>query len=131
MKAASAQTVLKALRKLDAVPIENRIGSGTPDVQYIGGWIELKCLKEWPKDEHAIVKIPHYTKEQRLWLRRRWSRGGYCWLLLQVKREWLLFDGLMAPDAVGCSSRFVLKEIAKRYWPNGLKKEELYNLLAK
>ena len=123
------QRVIKALKKLDARPIENPIGPGTPDVNYIEGWIELKWLRRWPKRPETVVPLPHFTQGQRLWLRRRWRRGGNAWLLLQCKQEWLLFHGLDAHDYVGKLTREGLYRVARVRWTRGLKNEELRECL--
>lgn len=123
--------VNRALRSLDAIAVENKAYPGTPDVNYIGGFVELKWLRSWPRncDESAVL-IPHFTPQQRVWLKRRWRRGGRCWLLLQVRAEWLLFDGLTAGQAVGRISRPELVERAHRYWPGGLVDAELRECLS-
>lgn len=54
--------------------------------------MELKHLLEMPKKEDTVVRIPHYTDEQRLWLRSRGESGGYAWLFVQVGRSYFLFD---------------------------------------
>lgn len=91
------QTVIRALKPLDAVSIENGVGAGTPDVNFIHGWIELKSIPRWPSRQRTIVPIPHFHRGQRMWLAQRWNAGGGAWLLLKVGREWLLFN---APEAV-------------------------------
>ena len=113
------------LRPLDAVPVENRVGIGTPDVNCIAGWLELKWLRRWPKNRDTIVRIDHYTVQQRRWLKRRAARGGGAWLLLQVGQEWLLFDALVAHDDVGRVPRDELYRLARHRWQRGLVKEEL------
>ena len=123
------RNVIKALHELHAVPIESRVRAGVPDVAYINGWIELKWLRDWPKRVDTIVRIHHYTQQQRIWLRRHWELGGNSWLLLQVKREWLLFDGPTAYMHVGNLDRLDLTNHAMRYWDNGLKPVELREFL--
>lgn len=121
--------VIKALKPLDARAVENPIGPGTPDVNYIEGWIELKWLRRWPKRPETIVPLPHFTQGQRLWLRRRCRRGGNAWLLLQCKQEWLLFYGLDAHDYVGKMTRDGLYRCARMRWTRGLRNEELRECL--
>ncbi|MEE8389916.1 MAG: hypothetical protein V3S14_03845 [Anaerolineae bacterium] len=121
--------VVRALRELDAVPIENPIGPGTPDVNYIDGWIELKWLRSWPKRRDTIVRLPHFTQRQKRWLRRRHRRGGDAWLLLQVGKEWLLFTGEVAHNFVGGAPRDELYSLSTRRWSEGLKDEELRECL--
>lgn len=109
--------VLHALKPLDAHGIENALYAGCPDVEFIGGWIELKSLNDWPKRPETLVRIEHFTMEQRHWLRRRVRRGGKAWLLLRVRNEWLLFPGDRAADIVGVATRAQLVEAACRHWP--------------
>lgn len=123
--------VVRALRSLDAVAVENPARPGTPDVNYIGGWIELKWLRRWPTRADTLVAIDHYTKQQRAWARRRIRRGGTCWWMLQVGREWLLLDGAVAAAYVGEVNRQQLVDLADRYWPNGLRDAELVEWLRK
>lgn len=97
------QRVVKALRSEDAVSVENKVYPGTPDVNYIGGWVELKWLPNWPRDREAIVPVKHFTPQQRVWLKRRWRKGGQALVLMQVKANdaWLLFDGETAAAKLG------------------------------
>lgn len=81
------------LRSLHAKPIENKCAKGTPDVAYIGGWMELKWNRAWPTKSDSTVPFARYTNNQRLWLRKHWSLAGRAFLVLQVKREWLIWAG--------------------------------------
>lgn len=84
---------------------EDMLNAGVPDLSYSGagvnGFIELKWLEAWPKREETIVRIPHYTKEQKHFLLSRGRAGGRCWLLLRVGREHLLFNHEHAQDVGG------------------------------
>lgn len=122
--------VVKALRHLDAMAVENRVRPGTPDVNYIGGWVELKWVRRWPKNaEDSVVKIDHFTPQQRVWLKTRWRRGGRAFLLLQAAgQDWLLFDGETAAQAVGRVTRPQLFERALVSW-KGLNEKELASWL--
>lgn len=117
--------VIKALKKLDAVSVENSVGAGTPDVNYIEGWIELKWLRCWPARENTIVKIEHYKPAQKIFAVRRRKKGGQCWLLLLVRGQWLLFDGAVAALKINKATARELFECAHRVWPDGLIDEEL------
>ena len=88
-------------KDLHMKPIENVVGIGTPDVTYIGGWMELKILAEWPARDTTVVKFKRYTKEQKMWLRDHWDLGGRSFLVLKVGPEWMAFAG---PDAAVCGS---------------------------
>lgn len=123
--------VCRALRALDAWSVENPVKAGTPDVNYIGGWIELKCLDKWPTRANTIVRVKHFTKEQRICLKRRWHRGGDTWLILKIKKEWLLFTGPVAAKYLGFCTRQELYELALFHWTNGLGKKDLQECLRK
>jgi hypothetical protein len=105
--------VVTALKTLDAIAVENPAYPGTPDVCYIEGWIELKQVDKWTA---GVLRIPHFTPQQRVWLKRRWRRGGEAYLLLQVERDWLVFDGATASEIVGRGDRRQLEEAALKNW---------------
>lgn len=107
--------VIKALSELDAVPVENPACPGTPDINYIGGWLELKYVKRWPS-RGGNLRIKHFTPQQRIWLRRRCMKGGVVHLLLQVGRTWVLFGGEVASIAIGEGSKEELLNIAEHVW---------------
>lgn len=119
------QRVVKALKKLDAWSVENPCRPGTPDVNYIEGWIELKWKEEWPVKAETTLRLPHFTPQQRLHLRRRWFLGGNAYLLLQVKQDWLLFDGDVAAEYVGTVDRSALELRAKAQWNHPILREVL------
>ncbi len=124
--------VTRDLRTLHAVAIENRgAGPGTPDVNYIEGWIELKHVPRMPRDEDVLLKIHNFTPQQRNWLRRRWDSGGNVHLLLQIGRHWLLFDGWTAATHVGRCSFKILRGLACAQWPTGLNGKELKRCLTR
>jgi hypothetical protein len=114
--------VVKALKTLDAVSVENPAYPGTPDVCYIEGWIELKQVNHWTA---GVLRIPHFTPQQRVWLRRRWRKGGEAYLLLQVQLDWLVFDGVTASEIVGRSDKGQLEEAALKKWRGQDGKREL------
>jgi hypothetical protein len=102
--------------KLDPIRVENPIHPGTPDVNLCNGfWIEMKTLPDWPRP-NLIVRITHFTPQQRVWLYRRWKFApGSTHLLLQVRstREWLLFDGDVAAKVVGQATTAEHRERAR------------------
>lgn len=124
--------VLKLLAPLDPIPIESALVTaktmGIPDVNFAGGFAELKILKSWPKRDTTPVRIPHYTPEQREWARRRTAAGETVWLLLRVRREWLLLDADGASQ-VGELTREQLIEACRMYWPTKPTSEELCQVL--
>lgn len=102
--------------RLDPVRVENPIGPGTPDVNLADGrWIELKCVPAWPPRARNILRIPHFTPQQRVWLYQRWrAASDTTYLLLEVRatREWLLFDGDVAAKVVGRATEGHLRACA-------------------
>ena len=110
------RNVVKWLKDLDAYPVENPAYPGTPDVNFLNGWLELKHLPNWPVRANTPVQLGHFTPRQRIWLRKRWRAGGGAWLLLQVGSDWLLFDGDIAAQFVGKGpTQAELKGIASHY----------------
>jgi len=117
------QVLVKAMNKrgLDACSVENPAFPGTPDVQFLDGWLELKFKEKWPTRPDTTVQIKHFSPQQRVWLLRRFmacekrqastsfrdTEGGCCthgqaFLLLYVAetREHLLFDAKTAARKV-------------------------------
>ena len=120
-EASQRRKVIQVLKALHAMPVENTVYAGTPDVNFAGGWIELKWLSKWPKGERTIIKMPHFTRQQRAWLSlRNEYRVEKTWLLLQCKRQWLLFHGPVAAEVVGKSTRHQLMVYALHVWHDGL-----------
>lgn len=122
--------LVKMLKPIHAVPVESPIVPGIPDVNYTDGWIELKYVKDKPI-RGGIVRIPHFTIQQRIWLRKRTAAGGKCWLLLVICREWLLFRGDVAAEHVGNVTLEVLREVAAEKWCNRPDREVLISCLTK
>lgn len=133
------RTVKEALRRLHPVRVDNSAGPGTPDVNFgctvdgdlIQGWIELKWERSWPLFPDSALRVPHFTPQQRIWLRKRCKLGGIALLLLQVGNEWLLFDGQVAARFLGESSKAELENHALFVWRNGLNGGELIECLRK
>lgn len=110
------QTVVKALKSLDAISVENVCGAGTPDVNYTRGWIELKFLAAWPKNPSAIVAIK-LRPEQRAWHVRRWRAGGKVFVFTKIGRDWMLHDAYVAAHLLGSSwTRADCVQNSLAYW---------------
>jgi hypothetical protein len=91
--------VRKGMRGLwRAQRLEDRLSAGIPDVCYTVrgmkgcGFLELKYKPTWPKYKHRPFTLKHFTKEQRLWLKFIGEWAEWAFVLLQVEREYLLFD---------------------------------------
>jgi len=102
----------------DPVRVENGVDLGTPDVNTVFGWFEYKYVPAWPKRVRTPLRIDHFTPQQRVWLRRRWiADGGFgAWLLMQVDKDVLLFEGESAAVFVGVSTKEELFKEAKQVW---------------
>lgn len=111
--------------------MENPARPGTPDVNYVYGWIELKWARAWPKKSDTSFLIPHYTNQQRNFIRQRSFLGGDVWVLLKVSDEWLLFDWFAATEYLGQVSEQDLKHQAAKYWKKRLDDKELQSFLVK
>ena len=116
--------VIGMLKHLDAVAVENPACPGTPDVNFIEGWVELKNMRRWPKHPSAVLLVSHFTPQQRIWLRRRHRKNGNVWLLLQVGREWLLLRGDVAAEHLGSCTRQQLIDRSTLFWAHGIIQEE-------
>jgi len=124
------KNLVQRLKKLDACAVENPAGPGTPDVNFIGGFIELKWLRAWPKREGTVVTLDHpLLQSQKVWIKRRIRRGGAVWVLLQCGREWLLFWGDVAVQYLGTETRAELYYHARAVWRKGLDVGELIAII--
>lgn len=82
--------------------VENPAEPGTPDVyvtikdvgRFSMNWIELKHTHSWPKRSTTVLKIDHFTPQQKGWIRRHTRAGARVWLIIQVARDYFLFQGL-------------------------------------
>ena len=111
---------------------EDMLNAGILDLSYSGGgvhgWVELKWLEAWPKREDTIVRIPHYTKEQKYFLLTRGRAGGRCWLLLRVGKQHLLFDHEGA-QKVGTVNHAHTAALSFTAWPGFIEFEQLTRIL--
>lgn len=76
--------VMQALQGFDPCRVENSVGTGMPDICYIGGWIEDKVIDRYPQRATSVVRVPHYVREQRAWHMRHRGAGGRCHVVLEV-----------------------------------------------
>jgi len=104
--------VVGGLKRLHAISVENPALPGTPDVNYIEGWIELKWSRSWPARADSRVPCEHFSPQQRIFLRQRCDRGGRAHLLWKIADTWLLFDGAVAAKVVGKAPRAELEAAA-------------------
>lgn len=118
------------LARLDPVRVENPACPGTPDVNYLHGWVELKYAERWPP-KGGPLRLDHFTKQQRVWHVRRTHAGGRSFVLLKVgETEWLLFKGEVAAARLGYAPREELYRLAAARWMRKPKPEEIKQCLA-
>jgi hypothetical protein len=67
------------LRELHPVRIENLVGEGQPDVNYVMGWIELKDVARFPMKRRGL------RTSQIVWIRSRVAVGGIVWIIVRCK----------------------------------------------
>lgn len=126
--------LVKLLRPLGAFAVENGgAHPGTPDIAYVGGWIECKATEQWPARADTPVKLDHdLSKQQRIWL-MKWHRvNGVAFVMLNIAGEWLLFQGMVAVGILGGKeggTRAELYEAALEFWCWTPSTEELLILL--
>lgn len=133
-EATMRSNLVKKLKPLDAVAIESpSTGLGIPDVNYIGGWIECKWMRAWPKEADTNpVRFPHpLSKEQQVWLWRREIRGGTALVAAQVQKSWFFWSGarIKENNLWNNMTRPDMIEQAELYFPNGLEVERLLSFL--
>ena len=112
--------VVETLREFHAIAVENPALPGTPDVNYVGGWLELKSLDRWPARAATPVRIEHWTPQQRVWHVLRARAGGRSFVLIEIvdPGDVLLLDGPAAVSFIGKANRAQLLELAVKSWPN-------------
>lgn len=117
--------------RLDPVRIESReTDTGIPDVNYTQGWIELKYLPAWPVRPETPVRVDHFTGDQRAWIVARTQCGGKVFVMLKVgRKDWLLFQGMIAARFLGTVPRSQLEGCALGRWTRTPKAEELRKCL--
>jgi len=117
-------TFCKKMASIDARPIENVVGAGTPDVNFIEGMVELKFLREWPKQAATPVKFHRLSPSQKVWIKRRWLRGGNVWLLARIASDYLLFRGKDVED-LNLLNQQELRDLALKAWKPKMDWKEL------
>lgn len=105
--------VVRGLKSVHGIAVENPALPGTPDVNYTGGWIELKWLRKWPVGSDTLVRFTEFSPQQRLWHVKRRMAGGVSWVLVQVASDWLLLDGAVAAMNLDALTREGLYGVAE------------------
>ena len=108
--------------------VENAFYKGMPDVNYliggVEGWIELKYLKSYPIREKTIVKVRHFTREQKIWHYNRIMQNGKTTVILQIEKDYFLFANENV-RLVGFLTKPDMIAKANKYWKNKINFLEL------
>jgi hypothetical protein len=108
--------VLKWLKPLHGVSVENMMERGTPDINWSGGWMELKYVAAWPKKEDTLVRTKN-RPAQIPWAKRRVAAGGIVFWLVKIEKTYLLFDMATSPmPQIGSLTRNQMIEAACCVW---------------
>jgi len=113
--------------------IESCTGNGVPDVacaiKSAHHWIEVKYLKEWPKRETTLVKLP-LRPEQKLWIATRGELSGNVWVFIRIEDDFFLLTWKEAIQACNGWTRDEWKVMAYGSWYFKVDKYTLYSLIA-
>lgn len=119
--------IVRMLAPLHPTPVENPVGYGTPDINCVLGWIELKRA-EFRKNR-TLKLLSDLTPQQQLWLRKRWAAGGLAVLLVRLQSgTWYIFRGDQAHLVAGRGEAW-LNLICYRKWDFKPSAEELISCL--
>jgi hypothetical protein len=119
--------------------IENGTANGIPDVMFSakwrrkkrGGWIELKRVREYPKRSNTPIRIDHFTKEQKLFMRLHGRITGSVYLLLLIESDWYIFDHVHIDKIGETATRFDLMAMSVHWWPEKCDWRELFEVLVR
>ena len=114
--------------------VETGCAVGVPDVAYsvkwkrrkAGGWIELKRVKEYPKRSSTVIRLTKFTKEQKLFIRLHGRITKNAFLLVQVERDWYLFDHIHIDKIGETATRSDWELYAVNFWIGGCNFEQLF-----
>lgn len=115
-EAAVVKKVMQALKGWDPLRVENIHMPGTPDINFIGGWIEVKWVLQYPVKDETIITCRHFTIEQRNFLKRRMLMGGATFLFVGIAGNYYLFDGIAGANFFGFVERQMLRRKARNVW---------------
>lgn len=111
--------------------IEDKLSHGIPDVCYAlpgvegFGFVELKWARAWPKRATTPLRLPHFTKVQKAWLRRFGDYAYRVYLLLQVEKDYMLFDYVQAQRLGEITREQILAGGCDEHWEKRIDFEEL------
>jgi hypothetical protein len=108
--------------------VENTFYKGIPDVNFLidgnEGWLELKYMPEYPKKDYTEIKVPHFTKEQKLWHDARYKNKGRTMVLIQVDSDYFIFKKERI-NLLGSLTKKSMFKFANKSWKNRIDFKEL------
>lgn len=122
------KNLVKDLRAVHAIPVENPVKPGTPDVNFSDGWLELKVIEHWPAREDTVVHFDKLTQQQRIFARMRWQAGGSTWIFAKIGTDFLLFRGCDA-NLLGTLTKEGLMGVTVRCWQKRVNVKELISII--
>lgn len=127
-------TVRKNMKgRWEAERVENPASPGTLDVYYtmnsgIMGWVELKHVHTWPKRDSTIIRVKHFSPQQKSFLRRHGRVGGNVKVLIQIEKDYFLFPWKSALR-IGEMVKEEFFENCQAHWKNRIDYNQLEELL--
>ncbi|MCK9231141.1 MAG: hypothetical protein RBS96_02535 [Dehalococcoidales bacterium] len=128
------KTLYRKLRGLwIPTDIESPCSPGVPDIYYTNrvykrmGWVELKYIHRWPINSQRILKVEHFTPQQKNWIRLNHKAGARVFLMIQVGKDYLIFDGETAQN-VGAMNKHEMFVMALKSWSNRINSQELIKI---
>jgi hypothetical protein len=116
-------------------PIENQIGTGTPDVWYsiygVGGWVELKVVKDYPARKTTPIRFNHFSTDQVAKLEEIGEGEVPSWVLCQIAGDYYLFHWSTVRELRKGQPRYWWEASAHAIWKNRINYEQLADLLTK
>ena len=88
------------------------------------GWLELKYMPEYPKKDYTEIKVPHFTKEQKLWHDARYKNKGRTMVLIQVDSDYFIFKKERI-NLLGSLTKKSMFKFANKSWKNRIDFKEL------
>ena len=113
--------------------IENSVGTGTPDVFYVGmrwpGWVELKHCHDYPKQPTTPIRFKRFTPDQVKTIEAYGQCRMGSWVLAQVAADHWLFDWTAARELAAGQPLIWWEENVHTVWKSRLDYDQLARLL--
>lgn len=115
------RSVGSKLKALGADVTNHEGQKNIPDMSYgyagVNGWVEFKFATNYPSRINTNIKWKHkLTPGQRIFLKMRGKRGGFCWILCKVGRDVHLVSWSGVDAFYNGVTRDELEKIAVHSW---------------